>query len=163
MTLGLGRGQQPQPLCRAGARQVECTINGLGERAGNASLEELVMAIRTRQRRVPGGDWQYRHCPYSAHLSAGLQYHGFPGAAQYKAIVGANAFAHESGIHQDGILKIPRDLRNHEGRGCRLEHQQVDRWGSSQAVRRMCFARLGGAGYQASTAKKSSIQSLCAL
>ncbi len=87
----------------AGARQVECTVNGLGERAGNASLEEIVMAVRTRQ--------DYFDCdtridttqivPVSKMVSAIT---GFP-VQPNKAIVGANAFAHEAGIHQDGVLK----------------------------------------------------------
>ena len=88
---------------RAGARQIECTINGLGERAGNAALEEIVMAIRTRADALP-----YHtnvDSTYLARISkivAGAA--NFP--VQYnKAIVGKNAFAHESGIHQDGMLK----------------------------------------------------------
>ena len=89
---------------QAGARQVECTINGLGERAGNASLEELVMAIRTRKDIFPVQtqiDTQYI-VPTSRLVSSIT---GFP-VQPNKAIVGANAFAHESGIHQDGILKF---------------------------------------------------------
>jgi len=86
-----------------GARQVECTINGLGERAGNASLEEIVMAVRTRQDVFPcdtGLDaTQIMNC---SKLVAGIT--GF-NVQPNKAIVGANAFAHESGIHQDGVLK----------------------------------------------------------
>jgi 2-isopropylmalate synthase len=86
-----------------GARQVECTVNGLGERAGNASLEEIVMAVRTRQ--------DFFDCdtnvdstqivPTSRLVSTIT---GFP-VQPNKAIVGANAFAHEAGIHQDGVLK----------------------------------------------------------
>lgn len=86
-----------------GARQVECTINGLGERAGNASLEELVMAIRTRADVFPvdtGIDPSFI-VPTSRLVSSIT---GFP-VQPNKAIVGANAFAHESGIHQDGVLK----------------------------------------------------------
>jgi len=86
-----------------GARQVECTINGLGERAGNAALEEIVMAIRTRQDvfncNVGLDTTQITNC---SRLVSGIT--GFP-VQPNKAIVGANAFAHESGIHQDGILK----------------------------------------------------------
>jgi 2-isopropylmalate synthase len=88
---------------KAGARQVECTINGIGERAGNAALEEIVMAIKTR------GDV----LPYTVDIDAKLLNRAsklvsaatsFP--VQYnKAIVGRNAFAHESGIHQDGMIK----------------------------------------------------------
>ena len=86
-----------------GARQVECTINGLGERAGNASLEEVVMAVRTRQDIFPcdTGIDTTQIVPASR-LVAGVT--GFA-VQPNKAIVGANAFAHESGIHQDGVLK----------------------------------------------------------
>ncbi len=88
-----------------GARQVECTINGIGERAGNAAMEELVMALRTR------GDYfgavttinTPEICRVSRLVS---KYTGFA-VAPNKAIVGGNAFRHESGIHQDGVLKEP--------------------------------------------------------
>ena len=88
---------------RAGARQVECTINGLGERAGNASLEEIVMAVRTRADIFPveTGIETTQIVPASKLVS---QITGYP-VQPNKAIVGANAFAHESGIHQDGVLK----------------------------------------------------------
>lgn len=87
----------------AGARQVECTINGLGERAGNASLEEIVMAVRTRQDIFPCETRidATQIVPASKMVSSIT---GFP-VQPNKAIVGANAFAHESGIHQDGVLK----------------------------------------------------------
>jgi 2-isopropylmalate synthase len=86
-----------------GARQVECTINGLGERAGNASLEEIVMAVRTRQDYFPCETRidATQIVPISK-LVSGIT--GFP-VQPNKAIVGANAFAHESGIHQDGVIK----------------------------------------------------------
>ncbi|MGB1328261.1 MAG: 2-isopropylmalate synthase [Porticoccaceae bacterium] len=89
---------------KAGARQVECTINGLGERAGNASLEEIVMAIRTRKDIFPVQTKidTTQIVPTSRLVSSVT---GFP-VQPNKAIVGANAFAHESGIHQDGILKF---------------------------------------------------------
>ena len=87
----------------AGARQIECTINGIGERAGNAALEEVVMAMRTRHDLMP----------YTTNINTKLlskaskvvsNATGFP--VQFnKAVVGKNAFAHESGIHQDGMLK----------------------------------------------------------
>ena len=97
----------------SGVRQIECTVNGLGERAGNASLEEIVMAVRTRQ--------DFFQCdtridatqivPASKLVSAVT---GFP-VQPNKAIVGANAFAHESGIHQDGVLTVSyTHLRAHE-------------------------------------------------
>jgi 2-isopropylmalate synthase len=86
-----------------GARQVECTINGLGERAGNASLEEIVMAVHTRHDlfNVSTRIDTTQIVPASRLVSTVT---GFP-VQPNKAIVGANAFAHESGIHQDGILK----------------------------------------------------------
>lgn len=86
-----------------GARQVECTINGLGERAGNAALEEIVMAIRTRGDALPyASAVDPSFLTRASKLVAAVS--GFP--VQYnKAIVGKNAFAHESGIHQDGMLK----------------------------------------------------------
>ncbi|WP_022947189.1 2-isopropylmalate synthase [Methylohalobius crimeensis] len=87
----------------SGARQVECTINGLGERAGNAALEEVVMAVKTRQDAFPcdTGINTQEIVPCSKLVSSIT---GFP-VQPNKAIVGANAFAHESGIHQDGVLK----------------------------------------------------------
>ncbi|HAM46250.1 MAG TPA: 2-isopropylmalate synthase, partial [Alphaproteobacteria bacterium] len=86
-----------------GAGQIECTINGIGERAGNAALEEIVMALQVRGDRMP-----YATGVVSQQLTAASRLvsnaTGFP--VQYnKAIVGKNAFAHESGIHQDGMLK----------------------------------------------------------
>jgi 2-isopropylmalate synthase len=87
----------------AGARQIECTINGLGERAGNAALEEIVMALRTRHDRMPYTTGIKTECITKAsRLVSTIT--GFP-VQPNKAIVGANAFAHESGIHQDGMLK----------------------------------------------------------
>ncbi len=86
-----------------GARQVECTINGLGERAGNASLEEIVMAVRTRADVFPVTTAiDASHIVPTSRLVSSIT--GFP-VQPNKAIVGANAFAHESGIHQDGVLK----------------------------------------------------------
>ena len=89
----------------AGARQVECTINGIGERAGNAALEEIVMALQVRRDALP----------YATHirseslvpLSRMLTEITGVGVQPNKAVVGANAFAHEAGIHQDGVLKSP--------------------------------------------------------
>lgn len=86
-----------------GARQVECTINGLGERAGNAALEEIVMAVRTRK--------DYFQCETGVDAAEIVSCSklvsnvtGFP-VQPNKAVVGANAFAHEAGIHQDGVIK----------------------------------------------------------
>ena len=88
---------------RAGVRQIECTINGIGERAGNAALEEIVMAIRTRPDAAPyaHGIETTRILRVSKLLSTITGFDVQPN----KAIVGRNAFAHESGIHQDGVLK----------------------------------------------------------
>ena len=87
----------------AGARQIECTINGIGERAGNCSLEEIVMIMNTRRDRVP-----YHTGIVTEHLYPASQMLGSVitfGPQPNKAIVGKNAFAHEAGIHQDGYLK----------------------------------------------------------
>jgi len=91
---------------QGGVRQVECTINGIGERAGNASLEEIVMALRVRAARLPydtaiRAEGLYETSQLLSRLT------DEPVQAN-KAIVGRNAFAHEAGIHQDGVLKDPR-------------------------------------------------------
>jgi 2-isopropylmalate synthase len=101
---------------RAGARQVECAVNGIGERAGNCSLEEVVMALRTRRDLIGvESRVQTREILRTSRMVA--SHTGFP-VPPNKAIVGRNAFAHESGIHQDGVLKArqtyeimdPRDV-----------------------------------------------------
>jgi len=89
----------------AGARQVECTMNGIGERAGNASLEEIVMAMRVRPDRYP-----YHTAVVSEHLFPVSQLLTEITGVQVqpnKAVIGRNAFAHEAGIHQDGMIKNP--------------------------------------------------------
>src|SRR3954454_13010470 len=88
----------------AGARQVECAINGIGERAGNASLEEIVMLLHTRSGELDGlhTGVTTREIARTSRLVSRLT--GYP-VQPNKAIVGRNAFAHESGIHQDGVLK----------------------------------------------------------
>ena len=91
------------PAIRAGARQVEVTINGIGERAGNTSLAEVVMALKTR----------YNCLPFQTGINTGQIYATSKLVSMItgimvqpnKAVVGANAFAHEAGIHQDGVLK----------------------------------------------------------
>ncbi|MCX6619561.1 MAG: 2-isopropylmalate synthase [Acidobacteria bacterium] len=100
--LGLSVANSLTAAC-AGARQIECTINGIGERAGNCSLEEVVMAMKIRQDRLP---FETRivteHLyPASQLLTSIIEF----GPQPNKAIVGENAFAHEAGIHQDGFLK----------------------------------------------------------
>ena len=90
---------------KAGARQIECTINGIGERAGNAALEELVVAMMVRQDRLPFETKIHpeKLFPVSQLLTQFISF----GPQPNKAIVGENAFAHEAGIHQDGYLKNP--------------------------------------------------------
>ncbi len=150
--LGMAVANSLQAI-KAGARQVECTINGLGERAGNAAMEEIVMALRTRPEAY-GDCWTNirteRLYPTSRLVSriTGLV------VARNKAVVGENAFAHESGVHADGVLKErttyeimdPKDvglkqstlvLGKHSGRhqfrerlkdlGFRLSTQEIDR------------------------------------
>lgn len=89
----------------AGARQVECTINGIGERAGNSSLEEIVMAMRVRPDRYPYDTGVVSEQIFSASQVLS-EITGVP-VQPNKAITGRNAFAHEAGIHQDGVLKNP--------------------------------------------------------
>ena len=94
---------------RAGVRQVECTINGIGERAGNAALEEVVMATRVRPDRLPYETGiQTRELFRTSQLLSSLTHEA---VQANKAIVGRNAFAHEAGIHQDGVIK---DRRTYE-------------------------------------------------
>ena len=93
---------------RAGARQVECTMNGLGERAGNCSLEEVVMALRVRQDYFGlHTDVVAKEIVHTSRLVSRLMGIVVP---PNKAIVGANAFAHSSGVHQDGVLKNPENF-----------------------------------------------------
>ena len=106
--LGLGVANTLAAV-RGGARQVECTVNGIGERAGNAAIEEIVMAFRVRQDRLPyttGVDSRQLY-PSSEMLTRLTG----QGVQVNKAVVGRNAFAHEAGIHQDGMLK---DRRTYE-------------------------------------------------
>lgn len=103
--LGLGVANSLAAIAN-GARQVECTVNGIGERAGNASLEEIVMAVRTRPAIYPVSTGiNTRQLWKTSRLVSRLT--GIP-VQPNKAIVGDNAFAHESGIHQDGMMKERR-------------------------------------------------------
>ncbi len=101
--LGMAVANSLAAVHSGGARQVECTINGLGERAGNTSLEEIVMAVRTRRDyfNLDVGVDISQIVPASRLVSSIT---GFP-VQPNKAVVGANAFAHASGIHQDGVIK----------------------------------------------------------
>jgi 2-isopropylmalate synthase len=123
---------------QAGVRQVECTVNGIGERAGNASLEEIVMALRVRQDRMPydTGIVSERLFGISQLLS---NLTAEPVQAN-KAIVGRNAFAHEAGIHQDGMLKDTRtyEIMRPRDVGQTAEQLVLGRHSGRHAVQRRC-------------------------
>jgi 2-isopropylmalate synthase len=121
-----------------GVRQVECTINGIGERAGNASLEEIVMALRVRRDRLP-----YETGVRSELLfdTSQLVSHTTDEPVQSnKAIVGRNAFAHEAGIHQDGMLKDSRtyEIMRPQDVGQTAEQLVLGRHSGRHAVQRRC-------------------------
>jgi 2-isopropylmalate synthase len=123
---------------RAGVRQVECTINGIGERAGNASLEEIVMATRVRPDRLP-----YATCINTQALYGTSQMlTTLTGQAVQanKAIVGRNAFAHEAGIHQDGMLKDRRtyEIMRPEDVGVPASTLVLGKHSGRHAVQRRC-------------------------
>jgi 2-isopropylmalate synthase len=121
-----------------GVRQIECTMNGIGERAGNASLEELVMAMRVRQDRLP----------YATGINSELLFETSQLLARLtdepvqsnKAIVGRNAFAHEAGIHQDGMLKDKRtyEIMRPQDVGQTAEQLVLGRHSGRHAVQRRC-------------------------
>jgi 2-isopropylmalate synthase len=123
---------------QGGVRQVECTINGIGERAGNASLEELVMALRVRQDRLP----------YDTGIRAAGLFEASRLLSQLtdepvqsnKAIVGRNAFAHEAGIHQDGMLKDTRtyEIMRPQDVGQAPDQLVLGRHSGRHAVQRRC-------------------------
>src|SRR5204862_5962349 len=125
---------------QGGARQVECTINGIGERAGNAALEEIVMALRVRS----------NHLAYDTGIDAARLYQTSqlltsvtqePVQAN-KAIVGRNAFAHEAGIHQDGVLKDPRtyEIMRPQDVGQPVARLVLGRHSGRHAVQQRCEA-----------------------
>ena len=124
----------------AGARQVECTINGIGERAGNASLEEVVMATRVRADRWPF-ETRVRTPELFATSRMLTEMTGEPVQAN-KAIVGRNAFAHEAGIHQDGMLKDRRcyEIIRPEDVGVPRTTLVLGRHSGRHAVARRCEA-----------------------
>src|SRR5262245_57891597 len=126
---------------QGGVRQVECTINGIGERAGNASLEELVMALRVRQDRLPYDTGV--HAPALFEASQLLSSLTTEPVQANKAIVGRNAFAHEAGIHQDGVLKDTRtyEIMRPEDVGQSASSRLVlGRHSGRHAVQRRCEA-----------------------
>jgi 2-isopropylmalate synthase len=125
---------------QGGARQIECTINGIGERAGNASLEELVMAFRVRRDRYPYDTSIESTSLYeTSQLLCKLT--SEPLQAN-KAIVGSNAFAHEAGIHQDGVLKDPRtyEIMRPEDVGQPVARLVLGRHSGRHAVQNRCEA-----------------------
>jgi 2-isopropylmalate synthase len=123
-----------------GARQVECTINGSGERAGNASLEEVVMALRVRPDRLPYTTGIQTDQLYPASQLLG-ELTG-QGVQVNKAIVGRNAFAHEAGIHQDGVLKDRRtyEIMRPEDVGVPASTLVLGKHSGRHAVRHRCEA-----------------------
>src|SRR5204863_5508897 len=125
---------------QGGVRQVECTINGIGERAGNAALEEIVMAMRVRQDRMPfDTSIESARLFDTSQLLAKLA--DEPVQAN-KAIVGRNAFAHEAGIHQDGVLKDARtyEIMRPQDVGQQPEQLVIGRHSGRHAVQRRCDA-----------------------
>jgi 2-isopropylmalate synthase len=128
----------------AGARQVECTINGIGERAGNASLEEIAVALHVRQARYSASTNISLEKIYStSRLLTSITGVSVP---PNKAVVGANAFAHEAGIHQDGMLKNPMtyEIIVPEKVGVPTRRLVLGKHSGRNALR----ARLGELGYQ---------------
>ena len=134
---------------RAGARQIECTMNGIGERAGNCALEEVVMAMRTRSDRYP-----YRTGIHQEHLFSASELLTETitfGPQPNKAIVGRNAFAHEAGIHQDGYLKEPTtyEIINPKSVGVPETRLVLGKHSGRHALKNRCEAL----GFQLSTAE----------
>jgi 2-isopropylmalate synthase len=125
---------------QGGVRQVECTINGIGERAGNAALEEIVMALRVRKDRMPF-DTAIRS-PLLFETSQLLARLADEPVQANKAIVGRNAFAHEAGIHQDGVLKDARtyEIMRPQDVGQQPEQLVIGRHSGRHAVQRRCDA-----------------------
>lgn len=136
-----------------GARQIECTINGLGERAGNCALEEVVMAVRTRNDyfNLQSGINTKRLCPTSRLVSriTGLT------VQRNKAIVGRNAFAHEAGIHQDGMLKerSTYEIMNPEDVGLSRTELVLGKHSGRHALR----ARVRDLGYHLNDAQLNRV------
>ncbi len=139
--LGLGVANTLAAV-NGGARQIECTINGIGERAGNAALEEIVMAFRVRRDRLPYTTGIVTSQLYpSSELLTSLTGQG---VQVNKAVVGRNAFAHEAGIHQDGMLKDRRtyEIMRAEDVGAPWNPLVLGKHSGRHAVQRRC-ADLG--------------------
>ncbi len=145
MTISAWRWPIRWPACSAGIRQIECTINGIGERAGNASLEEVVMAMKVRNDVLPY--WTNVDSTMLTRASKLVSaVTSFP--VQYnKAIVGRNAFAHECGIHQDGMLKHTQtyEIMTPESVGVKQTSLVMGKHSGRHAF----SAQAGGTGLQA--------------
>ncbi|HUJ73464.1 MAG TPA: 2-isopropylmalate synthase [bacterium] len=137
----------------AGARQIECTINGIGERAGNASLEEIVMALKTRAQFFKMATDIKSEFLYPASRLL-TQLTGIP-VQPNKAIVGANAFAHEAGIHQDGVLKNPLtyEIMTPESVGIKSNNLVLGKHSGRHAL----AERVQSLGYELSTAELNRV------
>ncbi|XGQ69784.1 2-isopropylmalate synthase [Campylobacter hepaticus] len=140
--LGMATGNSLSAILE-GARQIECTINGLGERAGNCALEEVVMAIKVRKDYLKGfyTDIKCENIAKTSKLVSAITNESIP---SHKAIVGSNAFSHSSGIHQDGVLKNrktyeiidPKSIGFHENRMLMTAR-------SGRAMIKTCLENLG--------------------
>jgi 2-isopropylmalate synthase len=129
---------------QAGARQVECTINGIGERAGNAALEEIAAALMVRRDKLPytNNIKMEKLYPTSKMLAEFISF----GCSPNKAVVGANAFAHESGIHQHGVMANPLtyEIMTPESVGVPANNMVLGK----HSGRRMLEQRLGELGHR---------------
>lgn len=138
---------------QAGARQVECTVNGIGERAGNASLEEIVMSLKVRQKHFQvETNIQSEHIFHSSRLLTKLT--GTVIQAN-KAIVGANAFAHEAGIHQAGVIKNPLtyEIMKPESVGVSINQLVLGKHSGRAALN----GRINSLGYEVSSEELTKI------
>ncbi len=138
---------------RAGARQIECTINGIGERAGNAALEEVVMALQVRADRFAFST--NVNTPLLGETSRMVSvYTGFP-VQPNKAIVGRNAFSHEAGIHQHGVLKdrATYEIMRAEDVGCDAEKIRLGRHSGKTGL----FSRMEQLGIHVSGARRDAV------
>jgi 2-isopropylmalate synthase len=138
---------------KAGARQVECTINGIGERAGNAALEEIVMALSVRSDEFDvGTNVNSKHLTRASQMVSAAT--GFP-VQPNKAIVGSNAFSHEAGIHQHGVLqeRTTYEIMSAEDVGQDTEQIRLGRHSGRHGL----FNRLDTLGYEVPEAQKSEI------
>lgn len=142
----------------AGARQIECTINGIGERAGNCSLEEVVMAMALRGEDIMGGLWTGSNPVFISPTSKMVRDYSGMSIQPHKAIVGANAFQHESGIHQDGMLKAKEtyEIMTPESIGLKREDSAGITLGKHSG-RHALGARLTELGYTLEAAQLNEV------